>query len=191
MYVFFPHQHTTYFRHNLLLFLITRFQTCSTCVLLQGSDCSCLGCPFLEIFLLHVTLTLSFHCGGKSAGRWRKGSAAAAATAEKAFPLIYKTSSRALPLPKNPSLPGASFKDRPLRNGPTRHADPCSHVTALVREAGGAGLDLNPGNCLALTFLRLCVRTCFCVSTWARRSVNHEFLPMTYWWHLGSHDGQI
>ncbi|KAK1897501.1 GDP-mannose 46 dehydratase, partial [Dissostichus eleginoides] len=29
----------------------------------------------------------------------------------------------------------ASFKDRPLRNGATRHADPCSDVPALLREA--------------------------------------------------------
>lgn len=36
---------------------------------LQGLDCSCLGCPFLEIFLLHVSLTLSFRCGGLSGGR--------------------------------------------------------------------------------------------------------------------------
>ncbi|CAG5863129.1 unnamed protein product [Menidia menidia] len=30
----------------------------------------------------------------------------------------------------------ASFKDRPLRNGPTRHADPCSHVPALMKAVG-------------------------------------------------------
>ncbi|KAI4829461.1 hypothetical protein KUCAC02_023501, partial [Chaenocephalus aceratus] len=33
----------------------------------------------------------------------------------------------------------ASFKDRPLRNGVTRHTDPCSDVPALLREAGGPG----------------------------------------------------
>lgn len=111
---------------------------------------------FLEIFLSHVSLTLSSNPYPTTTESKRKA-ILLPRVAEKAFPLILKTSSRALPLPENPSLPQASFKDRPLRNDPTRHADPCSDVPALVREAGGAGLDLNPGNCLLLTFLFMCI----------------------------------
>lgn len=142
---------------------------------------------FLEIFLSHVSLTLSSNPYPTMTESKRKA-ILLPRLAEKAFPLISKTSNRALPLPENPSLPQASFKDRPLRNDPTRHADPCSDVPALVREAGGAGLDLPEPRQLSSANLSLCVYTwlcvvClhFCVRTWVCKSVNHDFLLMTCW----------
>lgn len=80
-----------------------------------GLDCNWFGCPFLEIFLVRASLTLTFRCGGDKKRKIKKSSSAACCCGENAFPVISQTSNRALPLPVNPFHHRPPQKDRSFR----------------------------------------------------------------------------
>lgn len=123
-----------------------------------GLDCNWFCHPFLEIFLVRVSLTLSFRCGGDKKRKIKKSSSAACCCTENAFPLISQTSNRALPLPVNPFHHRPPQKDRSFCKTFARvMLTSCSSVPTVVSEADGIKVDLKLGNCLLLIFG--CVRT--------------------------------
>lgn len=123
-----------------------------------GFDCNCFCRPFLEIFLVRVSLTLSFRCGRDKKRKIKKSSSAACCCTENAFPLISQTSNRALPLPVNPFHHRPPQKDRSFCKTFARvMLTSCSSVPTVVSEADGIKVDLKLSNCLLLIFG--CVRT--------------------------------